>query len=79
MKVTFEYLEKVPVEVWDKHDKEDTLVDFVEECAWRAIEEAVDRGYKQPIANINIEAFPGVDDPPKEHIVKTMLEYVSSV
>lgn len=75
MKVTFEFVEAVPVEVWDKHDAENSLVVLVEQCAWRAIQEALSRGYTKPVSNINIEVFPDFDDPPVAHKVKTVIEY----
>lgn len=75
MKLTFEFVEAVPVEVWNKHDANNTLVAFVEGCGLRAVNEAVTRGYTKPISNINIEIYPDFNEPPVEHKVKTVIEY----
>ncbi len=77
MKVTFEFVEAIPIDEWNKAQEDNTLVNLVENCGWTAVAEAYERGYKQPISNISIDVIPDFSEDIKEQRVKTVIEYGS--
>lgn len=79
MNVNYEGFVDIPIKTWQDSDEQGKLVDLVERAGYEVMGEAISKGFKGKIKNIQIEVLPNFDDDRTHETVKVVLEYESVV
>ena len=75
MKLQYSTEIDIPMDVWNKHKKTDTLVELVEDAGYLAISEAMSNGFTGKIKDVAMEIVPNFDEDRSKEVVKVVIFY----